>query len=174
MNKDCLFSRFVLPNRVSQMLLIVVSVSGLLIGIFLAETKTAFADFFFRSHITASRSLLSLIVLTVPVAVVCVALKFRSWVLSYLTVLFIFICRGFCGMLLHLAIGDSAWLIRDLLMFSANAFSVLICWLLYRHCNGMQASFVRDLRIVSVFISIVFIFDFLVISPLLSSLFKYF
>jgi len=173
-NKDYSFSRFVLVNRVALPVFLLVSLSGLLFGVFLAETQTSLVHICFSELFVRPSAILLLLTILMPVAAFCLILRKQLQVLLYLIAFFWFVCHGFCGMLLYMTIGEGAWLLRCLLMFSSNAVSVFICWLFARHCEKVQLSFVRDVRLVSFLSVVVFILDIFLISPFLSHLLMYF
>ena len=168
MHKNCCIYRFLKPIKRVPYPLILSYLAGLLVGIILVNKQlTAIQipfDILFRKP--------SVIILT-PIVIFSVLLLSRYLSLCYPLVFVWSVIHGACGMLLNLAIGNSAWLFRYLLMFSSDIVTVCVIWLLLRHHKGVQPSFKKDIAVVTLISIFGFIFDALVIAPFLSELIIY-
>ena len=148
---------------------------GLLVGMVLAIRNFAISvDSFFTAFITQPSLAQLLLAIGLPIVFVCLTLQFSVFYLSCLPVFITALCRGFCGMAIVLALGNRAWLIRLLFLFSSSCGSTLIWWLLLRHCQSRRTSFIKDVCAAGVLVCGIIAVELIVISPFLSQLTKYF
>lgn len=101
-------------------------------------------------------------------AVAAFAIGFNIPFLCYLLVVVLGICRGFSGLLVFRILGSGAWLVRFFLMFSVGASSVLMFWLMIRHCGDRRKTVSADICLAFVILLVVVLCDVLFISPFLS------
>ena len=128
-------------------------------------------------HLAMEQEISALLLLTViglPLAVCLVSVKLQMYLLQYLVLFFISLCRGISGMLCFICFGSGSWLIRSLLLFSISTASVLMWWLLLRHSRGVRSSFRRDTYITVAILCAIVLLDSILIAPYLSSLTIYF
>lgn len=101
-----------------------------------------------------------------PVAVLVALFAVRSYGLICATMFLYGLFRGFCGMCTVLAFGSSGWLVRCLLLFSSGFVSALTWWLIFS-CFSRRGCSLKLICSLALFVSIVTVLDYFVISPFL-------
>lgn len=163
-------------NRVSKpgMFLVLFNLVGLLLGISLAKPVDVLRYVFLSAYITKPSILFLFLTIVVSIGFSVFILKTRFLILSFPFVFFKSVCHGFCGMLAFYVIGEGAWLIRFLFLFSSYGLSVLLWWLFIRHFKCLRQSFTKDVILVAYLSMVIFVLDIFLVPGLLSCLSTYF
>lgn len=109
----------------------------------------------------------------VPVFLAFVFLLFFP-TLCYPLLLLVSFCRSFCGIVAYFLFGESAWLIRMMLLFSSGLISAFIWWLIFKYQKGIMSGLCRIGCLLLLAVCIITAIDCFVISPFLSDLIIYF
>ncbi len=145
--------------------------SGLVFGMLASMSHAADSAGVLDAIRKGSAAPASLILLTgICIVVPVISVVFHVSLLGYSFVFIQGFCRGFSGCVLFQLLDSGAWLVRGLLMFSVSATTVLMLWLLIRHCRGRRTSFVADICLVSFLAFAIILCDVLFISPFLSGI----
>lgn len=107
-----------------------------------------------------------------PVASITAVLQSPLFVLSYLVVFLCGVSHGFCGFATYIALGDAAWLLQPLLLFSTGCSSVLMWWLISQ--GGAKSRIHKCIRPAVILCCVIYCIDLFVVSPLVADLSKYF
>ena len=124
--------------------LILLFIAGLFAGIILGIKDNVFCSISFLSHISEISFFLCFCSQMIPVLIVIVAILVSLDFVAYSLLFFCALCRGYCGTIILSVLRSSAWLIRLLMFFPGIVSGVFIIWLLIKHCNGKQKSFLKD------------------------------
>ena len=167
-NKDL----FHLENQLCFRYLYALYFIGLVGGICLAILFSAYLSSCFISELFCVPNFWNLMLVNlVPVLCISCLIFFSSRIFCYPVLLFVSVFSGFVGMTISILTGNSAWLIRILLMFSSNAISLYIWFLL--HCWRQKRKL--TIFVLSVFFGIfITLFDYYLVSRLLSKLIVYY
>lgn len=131
----------------------------------------AFSEFrFLFSDDPAPLSLF--LVCVFPVVLIAIALTASLFGLVCLTVTMSGVSHGFCGIMIYIAQGSAAWLLRPMLLFSASFVSVLMWWLILQ--NETSGRLRKNIRLAGVLSCVVFVIDLFIVSPIVGDLVKYF
>lgn len=164
------FKRFRMSNfKINIYVSIALWVLGLLTGIFLQKSCSRGADILFASASTGA-SLIPSLVVTLPAVICSVILAYSVAPLCYPLVFGVGFCRSFCGMLVFLSFGSSAWLIRGLLLFNAAVSSTFMWWLLFSSAAGKRQPNKRLILCAVLFAMATSFVDVYIISPFLLNL----
>ncbi len=175
MNTCSIFNRFGRPGNIRIYLLMLLWGVGLFTGVLLALSSADACAVMLKSALLNQPSLLCLVpTVAFPVAIVVLSVYSGRFFLCYPLILLEAFCRGFCGMLVYCVFGSGAWLLRFLFLFSAGCGSVLMWWLLFRHCIYKWLDLAKDVRLAVVLALVFILVDILVISPFLIGLSMYF
>ena len=144
---------------------------GLLFGVWMCCHSPYVTTAVLCAVIGTKPSILSLLLVCIlPVALSAIATRSMLFPVAYLLVFLSAVSHGFCGSAVFIALGDAAWLLRPLLLFSGGCTSVLVWWLLF------QSDTVRHIRkriCLALGLScLVYIIDLLLVSPLIGDLIK--
>lgn len=171
MHSKWVFKHFLFRKKTPVLSLSMLWVLGIVIGVVLcccsaSNATNAFWDVF----ISSSKPFGSLLVCLFPVVLVAL-LSVRSLAkLTYFLFPVIAIFYGFCGMSVYLAVGDGAWLLRPVVLFTASCIAVLSWQLIFRVCNERQ--FVRHISLALFASCLIFIIDMFLVSPFVDDLAK--
>lgn len=158
----------------SELFLIFTNFAGMLLGIYLARFCGSSRYILLSACATKPSAFLLLLVSVLPVVLLLLILRSRLLALSYPLIFLWSLSYGFSGMLVFHAIGEGAWLIRPLLLFSSNGISVILWWLSIRHFNALKRSFTKDMILVGFLLLVLLLLDTLCISNYLSHISTYF
>lgn len=146
---------------------------GLLVGIILCSISSYDAAGMLYNAISTSPAPLGLfLVCVLPVVFTAIALTSPLFQLSYLVVFLSAVSHGFCGIMIYIAQGNVAWLLRPLLLFSASCTSVLMWWLLLQ--SKTKSYLHKNIRLAGVMSCFIYIVDLFLVSPFVGDLAKYF
>ena len=170
MNTHFIFNRFRRSRHIHISCLIVLWATGLILGIllyvrFLQDIGMDFACLFFLdSHNLAVLSV------GIPIVLTALAVYFNCYLVCYPLFLTEAISRGFSAAVIFSLVGNAAWLLRSVLLFTGIGTSVVM-WRLLFQCYMTTA---RAIRTVSFSIGLICVINFFVILPLLNGLSIYF
>ena len=110
-----------------------------------------------------------ILVCSLPLAFTIVGLVLPLFPSICIAVILSGFAHGFCGILIYIALGSAAWILRPLLLFSASCTSVLMWWLILKRRVRYQ-----ELRLTGVVFCLFYFLDLFVVSPFVGDLIKYF
>ena len=167
-NKDFLY----LKNQLHFRYLYAMYFTGLVGGICLATLFSAYLSSCFISELFCVPNFWNLMLVNlVPVLCISCLIFFSSRTFCYPVLLFESVFLGFVGMTISILTVNSAWLIRILLMFSSNAISLYIWFLL--HCWRQKTKL--TIFVISIlFVICITLIDYYFVSRLLSKLIVYY
>ena len=166
-----IFSRFFLPEKRGYFMLVLSWVIGLLLGILLITTDTTIYEPVIYAALRKRPSIVPHILICALFFIVITLLRNKHCFVPIISFLFLQgISRGFSGMALYTFTGSGAWAVRMMFLFSGASISVITWWLLFRYCDHTKADLVRTSCLSVVFVLIILIVDYLVISPLTVSI----
>lgn len=144
---------------------------GLLVGVLMCSHSPYVTTAVLYGVICSKPSALSLLLVCIlPVALSAIATCSMLFPVTYLLFFLSAVSHGFCGSAIFIAVGDAAWLLRPLLLFSGGCTSVLVWWLLFQSNTGRN---IRKHICLAICLScLVYITDLFLISPLISDLIK--
>ena len=173
MHPKWVFKHFYPQSGRRVRLLAALWILGLLAGIILCSIGPYDAADILHSTVSVSPAPLSLFLICfLPVIFVAIALTSPFFLLSYFAVFLSAVSHGFCGIMIHVAQGSAAWLLRPLLLFSASCTSVLMWWLLLQSKNKSRLH--RNIRLAGILSCLIYIVDLFLVSPFVGDLAKYF
>lgn len=145
--------------------------AGLLFGILLCILSPYETTDILYGVIGTKPSLLSLLlVCMLPVVLSAIAVCSPLFPIAYILVFLSAVSHGFCGTVIYLAVGDAAWLLRPIFLFSASCSSVLMWWLLFQANTGERLH--KHIGFALCLSSLVYIIDLFLISPLVGDIAK--
>lgn len=148
---------------------------GLLTGIYLVNAVPISNSSFFVPVIASRPTLLGLMIAaTAPLVLCAVGIYCDLFWLNCVTVLFESVCRGFSGLFIYQLIGNGAWLLRCLLLFSSAIGAVLMWWILLMYCVYGKSTFRKNLPVAVAVLLLFVMVDRLLVSPFLIRLSMYF
>ena len=173
MHTKWVFSHFSIGSKLHIRMLFMLWFAGLTVGILMCKLcPDAFVSTMCNAlHISPSPYGL-LLAGILPVAVTAILLITSLYWLLYPMVFLRAVCLGFSAILIYIAQGSCAWLLRPMLLFSASCASVLMWWLLLTGNN--KICLFRGIRFAAFLSCLMFIVDCFVIQPLFDDLSKYF
>lgn len=174
MHSKCVFKHFNISFRLQDSVLGGCWICGLLFGVLLGvHHPFAIPASFCASLIEPPTMLAGTLIVVLPVLLTFLIFASRCLSFTY-PLLFVYsLCYGFCGVLLSCVWGDSAWLLRLLLLFSASSTSFLIWFLLLRYQQLGGALLWPDILFVLVFLCCISVINKVTVSPVLTALFDY-
>ena len=144
---------------------------GLLFGVWMCSHSPYVATAALYGVISTKPSMLSLLLVCIlPVALSAIATCSMLFPVAYLLVFLSAVSHGFCGSAIHIAVGDAAWLLRPLLLFSGGCTSVLVWWLLLQGCVGSRLK--KRICLAFCLSCVVYIIDLFLVSPFVGDLIK--
>ena len=172
MNSFKLRLRFFLSCNLNPLLLILVWLSGILLGIIIAYNNAhLFSGLDYIALFTIPSVFCLLVANLIPIILLYFFLKFSLCLLCYPLLFFNGVCIACCGIGLYYLFADSAWLIRIFLMFSNSIAAVFFWFLLFRNISGLRVYLQNDLYLSLVSISVISVVDFYLIAPFISEIY---
>lgn len=146
---------------------------GLLAGVLLCNLGlNDSAGVLLGAALTAPSPLGLFLVCMLPVTLTAIALVSPLFVLAYIIVFLGAVSHGFCGIMIYMAQGSAAWLLRPMLLFSSSCISVLVWWLFLK--SEMKGHLHRNIRLVCILAFFIYAIDLFIVSPFVDDLAKYF
>ena len=171
MHSKWVFKHFCPHSGKRNFLLFLIWVIGLLLGTLLCNFASFNCIEFLYEAVSVKPSIPGLLlVCTLPVALSSIAICSRVFLIAYLLVFLNAISLGFCGTIINISFGSSAWIIRPMLLLSSGCASVLMWWLLLQ--NNLEKHNRKHIRLALIISCLVCILDFLFISPFVGDLIK--
>lgn len=168
MHNGFIFSRFFSPEKRRYLLLILSWLIGLLLGIPLATANMSIYESVMYTALTQRPSVVLHALICALTLIIIALLRYNQCFLPVIPFLMLQgISRGFSGMALYTFAGSGAWAIRSIFLFSGACVSVITWWLLFRHHDRSRTDLIRTCCFSTVFVLIVLIVDYWVISPLM-------
>ena len=127
---------------------ILLVIAGLFAGIIIGIKENPFDPIIFQTHLSESSFFLCLFSQLIPVLIIIIVILLSIDYIYYLLLFFNFLCRGYCGAIVLSSLRSCAWLIRLLLLFPGIIKSFLMIWVLIKHSNGKQKSFLSDIILI--------------------------
>ncbi len=147
---------------------------GIILGICLANAYAYKSDGAVRLLISQPASpIWMLLISVIPIILIALFLWRASTAACCFVVTVEAISRGFCGMLILLAFGSGAWLVRSLFLFTSVCVSVLMWWLVFHYRHADHHCFKKAILICILSALIVSAVDIFYVSPFLLDLTKY-
>jgi len=138
----------------------------------LADSALSFSGFSFVTY--PASPFCFLLVSFMPYFACVLALRLNRFFLIY-PLFFVFaFSQAFSSMFLFYYIGNGAWVIRLLFLFSSGVSSVLMWWLTFRYCFTKKSSFSKDVFLTSNILLLACILDLMVVSPFVTNFLHYF
>ena len=151
--------------------LVLLWVIGLVLGVLLCSlTPCDTAAILFGALYTKPSVFGLLLICVLPVVLAAISVCTSLFGFSYLVVFLSAVSRGFCGTAIYMAVGNAAWLLRPLLLFSTGCTSVLMWWLLLHADTGRRLS--KRIGFSLGLSCFVYIIELFLISPLVGDLAK--
>lgn len=171
MHSKWVFKHFYLRTSNQVYVLAILWVIGLLSGIILCSYSYCdFTGIFFGAVNVDPAPLALFLVCMLPVLLSAVAVSFSLFSITCLVVFAVAVFQGFSSMVVYIAVGSAAWLLRPILLFSASCSSVLMWWLLLQHKKGRRLH--KSIHVVLISSSLTFVVDMFLVSPFVSDLAK--
>ena len=144
---------------------------GLLFGVWMCCHSPYVATAVLYGVFGTKPSILSLLLVSIlPVTLSAIATRTMLFPVAYLLFFLSAVSHGFCGSAVFIAVGDAAWLLRPLLLFSGGCTSVLMWWLLFQSDTGRHIR--KRICLALGLCCLVYIIDLLLVSPLIGDLIK--
>ena len=150
-------------------------IAGLSFGLVLASltnSTLSFSEFSFVAY--PASPFCFLIISFLPYLACVLALRLNRFFLIYLLFFVFAFSQAFTSMFLFYYIGNGAWVIRLLFLFSSVVSSVLMWWLVLRFCFAKVFSLSKDVLLTANCLLLSCIFELSVISPFVTNFLKYF
>jgi len=156
-------------------LFLIIWVFGILIGALLSACNSQLSVNVARMAMSNPPTFIGVLIVNVlPLAILVIMLSRRIVAPVYPLILLESLSRGFCGMSIINFLGNGAWVLRFLFLFSPGCVSALIWYLLFNYTRGGEHRFFNDVCILSSLVFLVTVVDYFAISPFLVRLSKYF
>lgn len=163
---------FHFKNQLHFRYLYALYITGIVSGIYLASifsvklSLCVFSDLFY-----VPRFWNLMLINLIPIICISCLIFFSLRIFCYPVLFFVSVFSGFTGMIISIMFGNSAWLIRLLLMFSSNAISLYIWFML--HCWRHKIKF--TIFVISILFGIcITLIDYYFVSRLLFDLIVYY
>ena len=171
MHSKWVFKHFRFSSSKRNIVLALLWGGGLLAGILLCVVAPFDPKSTLYDVMCASPSLLSLfLVCVLPVLVTTVAVSTSLFSIVYVLVLLSAITHSFSGTAIYLAVGNAAWIVRPMLLFSAGGTSVLMWWLLLQ--RSAQYRGFKPACLALCLSCLIYILDLFLLSPFVGDLSK--
>lgn len=173
MHSKWVFKHFHSRPQRQLLILAVFWVLGLFAGILLCSLGSNDSASILHGAVLSGPSPLGLFfVCILPVTLTAIALVSSLFKLAYIAVFLSAVSYGFCGIMIYMAQGSTAWLLRPMLLFSSSCISVLDWWLLFK--SEKKDHIHRNVRFVFILAFLIYAIDIFVVSPFVNDLAKYF
>lgn len=171
MHTRFIFSRFFSPRKRHCLFFTLFWAIGLLLGIVIATTSMTKYNIVIYTALTKRPSVVLHALICTLTLIAIALLRYNQCFFLIIPLLVLQgISRGFSGMTLYAFAGSGAWAVRLLLLFSGTWVSVITWWSLFRDCDRSKTDLIRALCLSAIFVFVILVVDYLVISPLTVSI----
>lgn len=169
MHSKWVFKHFRPKTSMRNFRLILIWGIGLILGVLLCDTAPYNCTEMLYETISVKPSLLSLFLICVlPVSLSAIAVCLPFFPIAYLLLFLCSVTHGFCGTVVNLTFGSSAWIIRPLILFSSGCTTVLVFWILFQSHTGRCIK--KNICLALTLSFLVCILDLFLVSPFLGDL----